>query len=427
LPSALAALLCVLFLYHALASTLTARLAFISSAVLATSLLFLVLARAVVTDMLFASSLSIALICLYLYAMKGGRGRTFYLAGSAAAAGLSVLAKGLIGVVLFGAILLISLLITRRPKHIGWRDLAVWIVIFVAVISAWYVPVTIKHGHEFIDQFIVRHHFKRFFSNYYKHPQPFWFYLPVTLAAALPWIAFLIPAASRLRRIRPRGEDAKDSLLALACAWFASVFIFFSFSQSKLPSYILPALPALAIIIGAEVERVWAGASDRLLNASVWLTAIIVATLPVAFVVYLKREGLIAGGGEWAAYSLTAAIAVATLVAVAMKKPRAVAVGSAAVVLTLVATAAVITLPRLDEKIGLKRLSLAVASALGPGEKMAFYHNKNYAPVFYGEGRAVSNVERGEGLNAYTLDEVITSLRAEGSLVVITNSRNETA
>jgi 4-amino-4-deoxy-L-arabinose transferase-like glycosyltransferase len=425
LPSALAALVCVLLLYHTIATTLTARLAFISSATLATSLLFLGLARAAITDMLFVSSLSAALLCLFLYAMKAGRERMIYLAASGAAVGLAVLAKGVVGLALFGAVGVASLVVTRRPDKINWRDLLIWVAICLAVISVWYVPVTIKHGHAFVDDFIIKHHFKRFTSNYYKHPQPVWFYIPLTIAGLLPWAAFLIPAAARLRRIKPRARNTADYLLAIAWVWFAVIFIFFSLSQSKLPSYILPAFPALAIIVGVEVERVWDGARDTWLNVAAWLTVLILAIMPVGFVLYLKNESLVAGGVEWLAYSIPLAIAVVTAVSMAMNKRRAVVIGATAVVITLIITAVEFALPRLDERIGLKGLSLAVASALRPGERMAFYHNKNYAPVFYAEGRAVSNKERGEGLNAYSLEEILSSLEAEGTLVVITNSSNE--
>ena len=99
--------------------------------------------------------------------------------------------------------------------------------------------------------------------------------------------------------------------------------------------------------------------------------------------------------------------------------------GVTATVLSLVIGATIILLPHLDDEIGLKRLSLTVAAELRPGEKMTFYQNKNYAPVFYAAGRAVTSPERGEGLNSFELEEVISALESEASLIVITTASNQ--
>ncbi|HXG92165.1 MAG TPA: glycosyltransferase family 39 protein [Blastocatellia bacterium] len=423
-PSALAALLCVLFLYHAIASTISARIAFIASVTLATSLLFMGLARAAITDMLFTAAVSVAMLCAYLYETKASRARLVYRIAGGAATGLAVLAKGLIGIVLIAAILAISYAISRRPQA-KWRDLIIALAICFVVAAAWYTPVTIVNGYAFIDEFIIKHHFRRFLTNRYSHPQPVWFYLPITLAGALPWTFYLIPAVARLPRIKPRSGDDKDYLLALAWVWLAVPLVFFSISQSKLPSYILPASPALAIIIGAEVERMWNGERDRLLQAATWLTAIALVSITVAVMFYLNRESLISNAWEWMVYSAPIAIALATLAAIVVKKPQLTVTGAAAVILSLIISITTVILPRLDERFGLKRLSLEVASALRPDEKMAFYQNKNYAPIFYAEGRAVSDIARGEGLNAYLLEEIISSLETEPSLIVITTSKYE--
>jgi hypothetical protein len=109
----------------------------------------------------------------------------------------------------------------------------------------------------------------------------------------------------------------------------------------------------------------------------------------------------------------------------ATARRRATVVGVAATALSLVVGATIVLLPRLDDEIGLKRLSLAVAGELRPGEKMTFYQNKNYAPVFYGAGRAVTSPERGEGLNSFELREVVAALQSEASLVVITTAGNQ--
>jgi len=425
LPSALAALACVAFLYYAVARTLSARLAWVIAATLATNVFFIGFSRAVIMDMTFTATVAVALLSLYLCALSAGRERLAYWLIAAAAAGLSVLAKGLIGILLIGGIAIIAYGLTRRPQALGWRAWAAGFVIFIAVVSLWYVPVTIANGHAFVDDFIIKHHFRRFLTNRYHHPQPFWFFPAVTLAGLLPWTFFLLPAMPRLRRIKPRSGERQDVLLTLAWVWLLVPLIFFSISQSKLPSYILPAFPALAIIVGVEIERFWRGARDRLLQVAAWLTAASAIALGIALLVYLRQEALL-GFDFHAVFCVTPLmLALLTATAMAIGKRRAVVIGASATLLSLVVGATISLLPHLNETEGLKRLSLAVAAELQPGEKMTFYQNKNYAPVFYGAGRAVTSPQRGEGLNSFELREVVAALDSEGSLIVITTAGNQ--
>ncbi len=118
-----------------------------------------------------------------------------------------------------------------------------------------------RHGQSFVDEFFVQHHFARYVSNKYHHPQPFWFYLPVTLGLALPWTAFLVGGDSGGRGENPRAEDAASKLRVLALAWLVVPVLFFSASGSKLPGYVLPAIPGAAMLAGDGLHRYLRGAA----------------------------------------------------------------------------------------------------------------------------------------------------------------------
>ena len=110
--------------------------------------------------------------------------------------------------------------------------------------AIWYGPVIARHGSTFIDEFFVQHHFARFVSNKYHHPQPVYFYPAIILMLALPWTAVLVEALARLGL----GVARRDSLSVLSVfslAWLALPIVFFSFSGSKLPGYIFPVYPPL--------------------------------------------------------------------------------------------------------------------------------------------------------------------------------------
>src|SRR2546423_1679904 len=263
LPVAVAATLTVLLLYFVTKRVVSPRLAFITGLVLATCGMFIGYARVASPDMPLVAAMSAALLAGFMATQAGGRKRTMLWLASFAAMALAVLAKGLAGIALVILILVIYMIWIRRARSINWREALIGLVVFSLIAATWYVPVTLRHGGEFLFEFFVRHHFERFTSNEFGHPQPFYFFLPVAIAGLLPWPAFLLPAIARLKRLQPR-RDPRHALLAFAWVWAAVIILFFSFSGSKLPGYILPAFPALAIIVGFEVEGFVAGARRRL-------------------------------------------------------------------------------------------------------------------------------------------------------------------
>lgn len=422
LPSALAALATVALLYAALRRLALPRLALAASLVLATSGIFIAYARVATPDMILAATMSAALLAALLFTKASGRARSIYWMLSCLFMGLAVLAKGLVGVVLVLAILAVYFWVAGQLRSVRWRDCLAGLVVFLAVAGTWYVPVTMRHGWSFIEEFFIRHHFERYTTNEFGHPQPFYFFLLVALAGTAPWAFMLVPAAGRLRSLRPR-NDNRDSLLTLAWVWVAVPLVFFSVSESKLPGYILPIFPALAVIIGAEVERVWQGDRSRALRAALWMTALALAGIGFAFVIYLHREPIETGGWQAVLAGLPLAMALASAVALAMHKSRAFITGAAGVVVSLILASVILLVPGLGNEVSLKSLSLEAAAALRPGEKIGFYLKKEFAPVFYAEGRVLCDHRRGTTFYALHQGMVADALESEPSLILITDSK----
>ena len=176
--------------------------------------------------------------------------------------GVAVLAKGLIGIVFpFAIVTLYHILSWRRPSAKLVVSLFWGTLLAAAVAATWYLPMYLKHGWPFIDEFFVQHHFQRFTSNKYQHPQPFYFYLWVLPLMTLPWLPFFFAGCWKVLRgivssqvSETHGKSdlriASSPLLLFAFSWIAIPLAFFSLSGSKLPGYILPAVPP-AIIIAA--------------------------------------------------------------------------------------------------------------------------------------------------------------------------------
>lgn len=419
LPAAMLALLTALFVYYSVSRTVSARSGLIAAVVLVTSGIFLGFARAISTDMPLAATMSFALLAGYLFTQTSGRARVIYWTLCWASMGLAMLAKGLVGIMLVVAILGIYLLLMRQWSLIRWNHLAVGIVVFFTIIAMWYLPVTIVNGWEFINEFFVEHHFQRYLTNRYSHPQPVYFYLLISLAGVVPWTFFLIPAIARIRRLSPR-SDSRDALVAFAWIWFAVPVAFFSFSTSKLPGYILPVFPALAIIIGSEIEKFLSTERANLHKIAAWLTGLTLTSIGAAAVIFAGREGISPTGWRVALLWLPAVLALATMAMLLAHRQKAFIAGTAAVVACTVIVIVALGFPVLGERISRKKLSVEAATALRPDEKIAFFMIKEFAPVFYAQGRVVCGVGGNHILNATAESQLIEAMQGETSLVIFT-------
>ncbi len=171
--------------------------------------------------------------------------------------GIALLAKGLVGILLPFAVVAFYYLLSRKFPNKAFIFSLVWgTILSLLVASVWYLPMYNAHGWTFIDEFFIQHHFARYTSNKYQHPQPFYFFFWVLPLMTIPWLPFFLASiakflANRFHIIRYAPETVlgeNSSLARFALAWLLVPLVFFSFSGSKLPGYILPALPAAAIL-----------------------------------------------------------------------------------------------------------------------------------------------------------------------------------
>lgn len=192
--------------------------------------------------------------------------------------GVALLAKGLVGIVFpFAIVGFYYLLSWRLPSRTFILSL-VWGTLVAALVAAtWYLPMYQRHGWEFIDEFFIQHHFQRYTSNKYFHPQPFYFFFWVLPLMTIPWLPFLVVGLwdfgkkmfhhRETENTENAGRQSSDlrvssspnlafspaPLLRFAVAWLMVPLVFFSFSGSKLPGYILPALPPAMILTAVAV------------------------------------------------------------------------------------------------------------------------------------------------------------------------------
>ena len=219
-----------------------------------TSVAMVGFSHAAAPDMPFSASLAMAMVCaavvLELAQMFPCRAmpRCYFLAFFSAAA---VLAKGPAAVVLAGGGIILWAAFTKR-----WREALrlfhpLAIAAFLLTCLPWYV-ICARRNPDFFRVFIIEHNFKRYLTPEFQHIQPFWYYIPITLVALLPWVFWL--AWFAFRRARTTLMPVHRDRLIFFAAWSFFPILFFSASKSKLPGYILPAIFPLAFLISLAVQ-----------------------------------------------------------------------------------------------------------------------------------------------------------------------------
>ncbi len=224
---------------HALASMM----------VLAASPYFMALCGIVTLDMGLTLWTTLTL-CTFLIAQTAShdpRARRRWLMVAWAGAALAVLSKGLIGIV-FPAAAFALYSVARRDLG-ALRDLE-WVpggALFLAITAPWFIAVSLANP-EFAEFFFVHEHFTRFLTTVHRRTEPWWYFLPILAAGFLPWM-FALPGAFAQALEREAGTRSFRPL-TFAMLWSAFIVAFFSASGSKLPAYILPVFPAIALVLG---------------------------------------------------------------------------------------------------------------------------------------------------------------------------------
>ena len=280
LPSALASIAVMLGLADTLlrwpqstcrrpaASALITALAF------GLSPLVIIWSRTAVSDALLCGLLAISLLLQWRrFADPAGQG--WWQAW--VVLGLAVLAKGPVAVVLTGLTLLLFAGL-RRDIATAWSRLRPLpgLVITAGVSLPWYALELLVEGQPFWDSFFGYHNLQRFTSVVNDHLQPWWYFGPVMLVAAMPLTPLLLLGLARLPR--ERRLPPEQSLHQFAGSWLLAVLLLFTTAATKLPSYWLPATPAAALLIGFALDR-----RDRWLNLAWTGTVVLVSLLAAGF------------------------------------------------------------------------------------------------------------------------------------------------
>lgn len=276
LPSAIAALLAACGIAWFALKEYGERTAWIAIMIFSTTAAAIGFSRAATPDMLFSASVAFAMVCAGGILREAGLLRGLRASdtgdpqpapasgpaiGSTATGaalfggwlGVAMLAKGPAAIVLAGGILGLWALCTRNWKV--WRRFVNRYAIgaFAIIAVPWYAICAARNP-DFLRTFLFLHNVERYVSPVFQHVRPFWFFGPILLLALVPWTLLLWPAAEEGWRLW-REKSWHDSPGFFLACWAIFPVVFFSASQSKLPGYILPSIPAIALLLAVSFDR----------------------------------------------------------------------------------------------------------------------------------------------------------------------------
>lgn len=359
LPSALAALLAVVAVAWTALRSYGLGAAWYSLLMLPTSVALVGFSRAASPDMLFAGCLTASMAVAYEILQTPRPGPLLRIAFGFFL-GASVLAKGPAAVILAGGATLLWAALSRQWLA-PFRFLHPLIIgVFCATALPWYVLCALRNP-DFLRVFIWQHNFERYLTPIFEHRQPFWFYGYIVPLAVVPWV-IVLAAGIVVALVHLKPQVAMDSPRAFFAAWAVFPVFFFSISQSKLPGYILPAIPPLFLFVSPWVSESIANKSKVILRTLGWTGALLLLQIAALGAAFRVQVGLV-----------ILVFAIGTMAFAFKKRAPAAFLVVALMVTTVVVMADLIVLPRLDGQISPRRLAAGMEKSGVTAGNLALY------------------------------------------------------
>ena len=296
LPSALSTLFLMIMIadtifYSSADSKYQIQLALIASLSFVLSPLIIIWSRTAVSDSLLCATIGVSLLSFW---RKISSEDEHICIIPWLFLGCGVLTKGPVALVI-----ILTTLFTFLMTHKNWKQLLLKInpgkglLLTLFISSPWYLIQLYQKGNIFWDSFFGYHNFRRYVSVVNNHSEPWWFYLFIMIVASLPFSIFLIHGIIEslkdlIKKLQIKSNKT-NSIYIFSLCWLVSVFLFFSFSSTKLTSYWIPAIPAASILISRSAETL--SSKNRSISLTWLLTTFIIFGFSIAF--YFSESWLV--------------------------------------------------------------------------------------------------------------------------------------
>ena len=390
LPAAFAGLGCVILTWQMGRRVYDEKTGFLAGLILATSLEFMILSRVVQYDIPFAFFVTLTLFCFVMGIIDNNKRRLYFL-GMYAAAALAVLTKGPIGIILPGMTAVIYLVMARRIHLLKELQILPGIVIFMAIVTPWFLMME-QANEGYLEYFVLKQHLGNFLGGEGamkpRHPEPFYYYVPILLAGILPWSALL--PQSIIRGWRSSHDDSNRVSLFLVI-WVLAAFIFFSVATSKLSTYLLPVFPACALLIACYLSEFLDDSRKSARRG--WIIGITCWLIPIALVAayaipndpwtYWEHKSGIVWKDFEVFIVIFSLLLLTTLVLVVLRKNIAAIASFAATGPILAFFILLAMVPGVNAYKGAKEISMQIDYILGDDKKIPMYGQMLDSALFY--------------------------------------------
>jgi len=299
-----------------------------------------------------------------------------------------------VGAVFPAAILLCWLVFSRRHREVPRAVSLPGILLFLAIALPWVVLVQ-RENPDFLWFFFVHEQFLRYTTKIHQRVEPFWFFLPIVIGGFVPWIAFLRRVVLAVRGASAKFLPREETIFLLS--WILFIFLFFSLSGSKLPTYVTPIFPPLAVLFGRGLD-LWAEREDGAVRCRTPLAFAALIAAAILWLPMFSRHPV-----EISAWTRAAALPVLLILlwgAIPLFLRR---LGAERVVLLSFLVLALF-LTSLNRPAGtyigsyksVKEMARVLSSSLRPGDVVAQYANYEQGISFYTKRRCVLVEEVGE-------------------------------
>jgi 4-amino-4-deoxy-L-arabinose transferase-like glycosyltransferase len=402
LPAAVLGSGCVIITYLLGKKLYNPGIGFLGAVILATSVEFIILSRTVVHDISLVFFITLALYLFYV-GYKDNRHRKRNLLLFYSALGFAVLSKGPVGLALPAMIISLYLIVERNLKFIMKMQIGWGILIFLAVASPWYILISLKNP-DYAGYFFIEQNLGSFLSSDSRHPNPFYYYIPVLFGGFFPW-SWVLPLAL-IYAVRRKFESIQEST-AFLVIWFSIVFIFFSMAGSKLPTYILPLFPAASLLVALCWQELLNSPTMKIRKGFLY-SFLPVVVIFLAVVIYLwfhplvemeYKAGIKLGQIYFPAIWLVICIVSAFLFLLG-EKNQAFFISIAGMTVSAILLFLLIIVPSVNPYRSTKQLSKKYDQLIPANEKLVFYRRIRESALFYTH-RQAQVLETAEQLKDY--------------------------
>lgn len=267
------------------------RMAFVSSVILATSLIYVTLSRAVLTDMIFSIWVVLSLV-LFHFGFCHRRFKDIGIILCCVFSGIAILTKGPLGLA-FPCVIILAYLSYKRELSYLKTHATLWgLLLLVLIAVPWHALMIKWYGQIFTNEYFHNVHIRRIMEAEHQKSNTWYFYLMTMVVGIFPWSLFLIPAVWLIFTRLKKSHGDKDHIVFLLF-WISCVVAMMQSAQSKLASYIFPVFPAIAVVMGYYFETLLKNEEEGLVKISRTLGCILAVFLflgALGAIVFARKE-----------------------------------------------------------------------------------------------------------------------------------------